>query len=292
MIVLIFQSLILSGCVEDNEKEIEVPMNSKDFLVDTWNTTASIYSIKTSPQNGDIVITTYTQTPRKDGCMLSCQTYAYVYYTPNTDYIGTDKIEIQIQTLSNEMKTRSININVVKSNLTSNTKPIANDQNITIDYETETDFNITGSDEDNDALTFVIESNTSNGTIVLIDENTGDVTYTPNQGYSGSDHFTFKVVDENNAYSNVADVNIMVKGLCETDPTAPGCPLDPCLTEPTTTPGCPGFDICAIDPTAPECQINDGMCADYLDQTSCEAAAAGCFWFRGQCFIDGVGGGV
>jgi len=266
MIVLIFQSFLLSGCVEDNEKEIEVPMNSKDFLVDTWNNTASNYSIKTSPQNGEVVITTYTQTPKKDGCLLSCQTYAYVYYTPNTDYIGKDKIEIQLQVLSAKgliPKTRSIKINVVGSNIPGNNKPIANDQNITIDYETETDFNITGSDADNDTLTFVIDSNTTNGTIVLVDETTGDVTYTPNQGYSGPDHFTFKVIDENNALSNIADVNITVKSKCETDPTAPGCPMDPCIV-PATTPGCPGFDPCLLDPTAPGCPLYNPCMFDPL----------------------------
>ena len=99
----------------------------------------------------------------------------------------------------------------IDSTLTSNTKPIAYDKNITTEYWTKTNFNITGSDADDDTFTFVIESNTSKGTIILIDEITGDVSYTPNQGFSGPDHFTFKVVDEWNTSSNIADVNITIK---------------------------------------------------------------------------------
>lgn len=99
----------------------------------------------------------------------------------------------------------------VDSTLTSNTKPVAYDKNITTEYTTQIDFNITGSDADYDTFTFVIESNTSHGTIKLIDAITGDVRYTKDNNYFGSDYFTFKVVDEWNTSSNIADVNITIK---------------------------------------------------------------------------------
>ena len=99
----------------------------------------------------------------------------------------------------------------IDSTTTSNTNPIAYDKNITVEYTTQIDFNIIGSDADYDTFTFVIESSTSHGTINLIDEITGAVRYTTNNNYSGSDYFTFKVVDEWNTSSNIADVNITIK---------------------------------------------------------------------------------
>lgn len=265
--------LALSGFTSCNEeKDVEVKMNDEDVMVYYFERQnkyeeVELYEIVKYPTHGTVKVVPGTN--RRRVCMFGGCSYVYsdvykVLYTPTINYIGEDSIQLTVNDYDvnlnkTSMTTATININVIKSNITRsdhNNAPIAYDQNITIDYETETDFNITASDADNDTLTFVIESNTSNGTIVLIDESTGDVTYTPNQGYSGPDHFTFKVVDEFNASSNVADVNITVKSLCDMDPTAPGCPEDPCLINPTMTPGCPGYDPCLLDPTATGCPLD------------------------------------
>lgn len=260
----------LSGFTScDENKDVEVKMNDKDVMVHDFerkNYTEGVepYEIGKYPTHGTVKIVPGTITRKV--CFYGCGYVNFdvykVLYTPTTDYIGEDSIQLTENSYDESWNktsiTTTININVVKSNLTrsNNNVPLADDKNVTIDYETETDFNITASDADNDTFIFVIESNTSNGTIVLIDESTGDVTYTPNQGYSGPDHFTFKVVDEFNASSNVADVNITVKSLCDMDSTAPGCPGDPCLINPTMTPGCPGYDPCLLEPTATGCPLD------------------------------------
>ena len=48
------------------------------------------------------------------------------------------------------------------------------------------------------------------GSLGQIDQNTGNVTYTPAAGFSGNDSFTFKVIDSHQAESNVATVSITV----------------------------------------------------------------------------------
>ena len=51
------------------------------------------------------------------------------------------------------------------------------------------------------------------GSLGQIDQNTGNVTYTPAAGFSGNDSFTFKVIDSHQAESNVATISITVSPL-------------------------------------------------------------------------------
>ena len=62
----------------------------------------------------------------------------------------------------------------------------------------------------------------SHGSLGSIDQDTGNVTYTPAPGFSGIDNFTFKVMDNHQAESNVATVSITVKPA-----TPPPLPISP-----------------------------------------------------------------
>ena len=53
----------------------------------------------------------------------------------------------------------------------------------------------------------VIKSNPING-ILLVDPNTGIVTYTPSIGYSGTDNFTYTIKDITGSESNIGTVEI------------------------------------------------------------------------------------
>ena len=50
----------------------------------------------------------------------------------------------------------------------------------------------------------------NHGSLGQIDQNTGNVTFTPAAGFSGNDSFTFKVIDSHQAESNVGTVSITV----------------------------------------------------------------------------------
>jgi len=50
------------------------------------------------------------------------------------------------------------------------------------------------------------------GTLTSINQDTGNVTYTPNQGFTGIDSFTFKINDGKVGSTNVGTVNIKVNG--------------------------------------------------------------------------------
>jgi len=93
-----------------------------------------------------------------------------------------------------------------------NHPPIANDQSVATDQDTSIDITLTGSDEDGDTYTFSLVSSPSGGSLGTLNPNTGEVTYAPNSGFSGSDSFTFRVND-GEANSSVATVSITVNSV-------------------------------------------------------------------------------
>ncbi|MCB2213855.1 tandem-95 repeat protein [bacterium] len=88
-----------------------------------------------------------------------------------------------------------------------NDHPVADAQSVDTDEEVPVDITLTGSDEDLDDLQFVLVTEPSHG---ALNWTPPVVTYTPDDGYYGSDSFEFKVIDEHNASSAPATVTITV----------------------------------------------------------------------------------
>ncbi|MBW2984854.1 cadherin-like domain-containing protein, partial [Candidatus Woesearchaeota archaeon] len=77
----------------------------------------------------------------------------------------------------------------------SNIPPVADPQNVETPEDTAVLITLTGSDGENDILTFLIDLAPSNGILSSINPNTGEVTYTPNLDFNGADSFTFMAND-------------------------------------------------------------------------------------------------
>jgi hypothetical protein len=77
---------------------------------------------------------------------------------------------------------------------------------VVTDEDTPVGITLTGSDPDEDPLTFSVIAPPSNGTL---GGTAPDLTYTPNADYNGSDSFTFKAND-GSVDSNTATVSITV----------------------------------------------------------------------------------
>lgn len=106
----------------------------------------------------------------------------------------------------------------------------SNQPPVAIDAALETDENkaaigtLRATDADGDTLTFSIIEKPAHGAVKIDGATTGDYTYTPNDGYSGDDSFTFKASD-GTADSNTGTVTITVTpaatgGSSEPGPTA------------------------------------------------------------------------
>lgn len=92
-----------------------------------------------------------------------------------------------------------------------NIAPVASDDARSTDFETALLIDVLSNDSDSDgtldAASLVIANGASNGTAVI--EN-GQIRYTPNDGFSGEDSFTYSVQDDDGATSNVATVTVTV----------------------------------------------------------------------------------
>ena len=81
------------------------------------------------------------------------------------------------------------------SNLaTDNRAPVASSQNVQANEDGSLAITLTASDADDDMLSYVVTIGPSNGVITGTGAN---LTYTPNENFSGSDSFEFEVIDSN-----------------------------------------------------------------------------------------------
>ncbi|MGJ8677448.1 MAG: PKD domain-containing protein, partial [Akkermansiaceae bacterium] len=87
-----------------------------------------------------------------------------------------------------------------------NVQPSAISQTLTTAEETALPVTLSGSDSDGDALTYVVSSSPTNGTLSGTAPN---LTYTPNTNFDGNDSFTF-LVNDGTVDSEVATVSINV----------------------------------------------------------------------------------
>ena len=92
-----------------------------------------------------------------------------------------------------------------------NNSPEAFDQSISVDQDGQVAITLEATDEDNDQLQFDITADPLQGSLTGFDKEKGTVTYVPQNGYSGNDKFSYKVVDNKGSESNVADVDVNVK---------------------------------------------------------------------------------
>jgi gliding motility-associated-like protein len=127
-------------------------------------------------------------------------------FTPFTNYVGTT-------TLTFRVNDGSVNSNVATVTFRlddgTNYSPIAEDQNLSVNEDTNLNINLLASDANGDALIYEIVSPPSHGTFSGISVNGRDRTYTPALNYNGPDSFTFRAFD-GVTYSNVATVTITV----------------------------------------------------------------------------------
>ena len=167
-----------------------------------------------------------------------------VTYTPEEEYSGDDKFEFKViddkgaesdkaeikinvepleetdqevsgetnQESQNQTSSKASEINVIT---TPNQSPIAHDQELSTDVNTDIDITLVGEDTDNDPIQFEIVSNPADATLNDFDNAKGTVTYSPEMNYTGNDSFSFKVIDDNGVESNVATVNVEVKETTE-----------------------------------------------------------------------------
>ena len=129
-----------------------------------------------------------------------------VIYTPATGFVGTDTFTYTISDGNGHTTTATVSV-VVSAATGNNTAPVAQDDNATSNGSAVT-INVTNNDTDpdQDTLTLVSVTQPSNGSAII---NNGQVVFTPNPGFVGTDTFTYTISD-GNGHTATANVSVIV----------------------------------------------------------------------------------
>ena len=125
-----------------------------------------------------------------------------VIYTPNTDFVGTDFFTYTICDPDGSSSTTVVSV-LVNEIDDPNNPPVANNDVVTTEEGTPLTFDVLGNDIDidGDVLTLCpteTDLQATNGAVVVVD---GELLYTPNAGFTGSDSFSYTICDGNGGMS-------------------------------------------------------------------------------------------
>jgi Concanavalin A-like lectin/glucanases superfamily/K319L-like, PKD domain/Bacterial Ig domain len=100
-----------------------------------------------------------------------------------------------------------------------NNSPESFDQSVSVDQDRQVGITLVADDQDNDPLQFDITADPLQGSIDSFDKGKGTLTYIPKEGYSGNDEFRFRVIDDKGSESNVAQVDVSIKEVTQSNET-------------------------------------------------------------------------
>ncbi len=127
-----------------------------------------------------------------------------ITYTPDEGYFGSDSFTYTVDDGKGGSDTATVRITVNPVN----DAPVAEDDSGVTSEDTPITLDVLANDHDPDADALNIDS-VSQGSHGSVVNNGSDITYTPDEGYSGSDSFTY-TVDDGKGGSDTATVSITV----------------------------------------------------------------------------------
>lgn len=138
-------------------------------------------------------------------------TTGVVIYTPNAGFSGMDTFTYTVN--DNEGATsNTATVSITVDAPPPNQVPVANNDGVTTNFDTAITVSVLTNDTDADGTldvaTVTIGTDVQNGTTTVAAN--GQVTYTATTGFSGTDSFTYTVMDDDGATSNSATVSITV----------------------------------------------------------------------------------
>ncbi|MFN0032869.1 MAG: Ig-like domain-containing protein, partial [Flavobacteriales bacterium] len=152
--------------------------------------TGLTYAAISGPANGDITL-------NADGTFT---------YTPDPDFSGTDVVTYEACD-GTDCVENTLTITVVPLN----DDPIAEDDNYSTDQNTTLDGDVSTNDSDTDGInnTWVVDEEPDNGDVTLNPD--GTFTYIPDNGFVGTDTFTYIMCDEDGACDTaVVTINVEI----------------------------------------------------------------------------------
>ncbi|MCA9388352.1 tandem-95 repeat protein, partial [Candidatus Berkelbacteria bacterium] len=167
-------------------------------------------------------------------------TTGVITYTPNSGFSGVDQFEYEI--CDNDGLCDTALVTVTIEPVIVLLPPTANNDSATTDLNTPVTIDVLVNDSDPDGVlvpsTVQIVSFPSNGNIDSINPTTGEITYTPDLGFSGLDVFEYLVCDNN----GLCDTAFVFVDVLPPEPIPPVANDDAAVTDQDTP-----VDISALD---------------------------------------------
>ncbi|RZK73227.1 MAG: T9SS type B sorting domain-containing protein, partial [Pedobacter sp.] len=133
-----------------------------------------------------------------------------VTYTPTPGYVGSDTFTYTVKDANGQTSNPAVVAITVTPSI-----PKAADDKATTMFSKPVTIPIIANDTKDvasfDLTTIEIVSQPQHGTVKINSD--GTVTYTPNDGYTGTETFTYRIKDAYGNYTNIATVTVLVEGL-------------------------------------------------------------------------------
>jgi hypothetical protein len=185
------------------EVELNQPPVAVDDSVTTHMGTSVDFNIlanDTDPDGNSLTVTNFSSPTHGT---LICNEDGQCQYTPDPGFVGADSFEYEISD-------GSLHATAIVTIYVTNSPPVAADDFVTTYMGTSVDFNLltNDTDPDGDSLTVTYLSSPTNG--VLIYNENGQCTYTPDAGFVGTDSFKYEISDGSFYVTATVTINVNV----------------------------------------------------------------------------------
>mgnify|MGYP003571017983 FL=1 len=220
--------IVSDGTVNSNIAYVPItiepndPPVAADMAISTDNQTALESTLSAADPEGDLMTYEIVSNAGKGTVQLLDIGTGKFRYTPS-GAVGDDSFSYRASDAKSASNVATVSVTVIEYN----NPPVANDDSF-VAFEGVPYINmLTGTDSEGSALQFAIASNGRLGSAGFEDNTTGEFSYTPFNGRSGSDHFSFTVSDGDKTSAR-ATVNAQVLSLGQAckGPEAPGFDTD------------------------------------------------------------------
>jgi len=213
-----FNYTVTDGALDDSttvtitvdEKPNTAPDAKDDSATTAYNeaVTIDVLANDTDEENDELSLVSTTQ-PSHGTVEIS---NGKVIYTPEDNFSGIDTFTYTISDSNGAEDTATVNVTVEEEE---NTAPDAKDDSATTEYNTAVTIDVLANDIDEDTLSIQSVTQATHGTVNQVD---GKVTYTPDNGFSGTDTFNYTATD--GELEDTAQVTVTVKEAVNTAPKA------------------------------------------------------------------------
>ncbi|BCD99999.1 Ig-like domain-containing protein [Marinicellulosiphila megalodicopiae] len=185
----------------------DAPVSIQDAFTLNQNSSFDLYILSNDYDNDHTVNYNMVNidTPVSHGTLTL--TGSMLTYVPDNNYFGDDAFSYYLNDGSDSGN--SVVVNLTISHV--NAAPTAQNDNYTLDEDTQTIFNILDNDTDDVTIDSIsIVSDPQHGELSI---NNNILTYQPDDNYYGNDSFTYKITDDESAQSNTATVAITINSV-------------------------------------------------------------------------------